>query len=88
MKKFRTDNRDSNLTLADVSAQGTTAGAPSIPVNKIGVYDSAGRMRGMVGLSATSATASRFHGRLGSKLGTKNGRPAWLAQSPKKSRGK
>jgi len=84
---YRTDKRDSNLTLADTSAEGTTQGAPAIPINKIGVYDSAGRMRGMVGKSATSSTAARFHGELGSTLGKKNGRTAWIAPAKKNSRG-
>jgi hypothetical protein len=89
MAKYRTDNRDSNLTAADVSAEGTAEGAPAIaiPPGRVGVYDPAGNYRGHVGPSATSSTAARFHGVLGSKLGTKNGAPAWLA--PKKSaRGK
>jgi hypothetical protein len=82
MSKYRTDTRDSDATLADVSAEGTTQGAPAVtipPPGRVGVYDPAGNYRGHVGPSATSSTAARFHGVLGSKLGKKNSKPAWLA---------
>ncbi len=55
----------------------TTPG--NVGEGKIAVYDGRGRMRGQVGPKATAATVSRFHGQLGSKLGTKNGAPAWIA---------
>jgi hypothetical protein len=60
----------------------TTPG--EIPSNKIGVYDHKGRMRGQVGALATSATAARFSGTLNNKLGTKDGRPAWIGAAPNK----
>jgi hypothetical protein len=47
--------------------------------HKLGVYDGKGRLRGQVGVKASSATASRFHGQLGSTIGKVNGRKAWLA---------
>jgi len=40
----------------------------TVPPGKVGVYDRAGRLRGHVGPKATSATAARFHGQLGSTL--------------------
>jgi hypothetical protein len=58
-------------------AKQTKPGA--IPSNKVQVIDGHGRLRGLVGKGATSATAARFHGQLGSKLGTVNGAPAWIA---------
>jgi hypothetical protein len=85
MKKYRTNTRDSNLTLADTSAKGTTNDAPAIPPGRVQVIDPAGNYRGHVGPSATSSIAARFHGVLGSTLGKKNGKPAWLA--PKNNRG-
>jgi hypothetical protein len=51
----------------------------TIGEGKLGVYDHKGRLRGQVGKLATSATVSRFIGQHGAKLGTKDGRPAWLA---------
>jgi hypothetical protein len=50
----------------------------AIPSGKVPVYDGKGRHRGTVGPKATAATASRFNHQLGSKLGTKDGRPAWI----------
>lgn len=51
-----------------------------IAPNRLGVYDSQGRLRGQVGPLATSSTAARFHGELGSKLGPgPDGKQAWLA---------
>ena len=50
-----------------------------VPDGKVGVYDGKGRLRGLVGPKATAATAARFHGQLGRKLGTKDGKPAWIA---------
>jgi hypothetical protein len=48
------------------------------PPNKLGVYDAKGHIRGHVGPKATSATAARFTGKHGAKLGKKDGRLAWL----------
>jgi hypothetical protein len=75
MTKFRTSAYDAPEPR---KAKQTTPG--TMPDNKIGVYDGKGRLRGRVGPGATSATASRFHGQLGSRLGTgPDGKPAWLA---------
>lgn len=74
MSKFRTNTHDA---AKPCKAKQTTPGA--IPSNKVQVIDGHGRLRGLVGRAATSATASRFHGQLGSKLGTHNGAPAWIA---------
>ncbi len=46
---------------------------------KLGVYDAQGRLRGVVGQKASSATCARFHGQLGSTLGVVAGRKAWVA---------
>lgn len=59
----------------------------AIGSGKLGVYDAGPkgdgvgrRLRGQVGGLATSATASRFNGKLGSKLGPgPDGNSAWLA---------
>ncbi len=74
MSKFRTNTQDAP---APRKAKQVTPGV--VPDGKVGVYDGKGRLRGLVGPKATSATASRFHGQLGSTLGTKDGKPAWLA---------
>jgi hypothetical protein len=55
-----------------------------IASNKIGVYDHKGRLRGQVGMKATSVTASRLSGTADNKLGTKDGRPAWIGAAPSK----
>jgi hypothetical protein len=50
---------------------------------RIPIYDHKGHMRGHVGPNATSVTVSRFIGNLhGAKLGTKDGRDAWLGPKP------
>ena len=84
MKKaqFRENTPDA-MPLADVSAEGTTAGAPApgvVPVNKLGVYDGPRRM-GHVGPLASAPTASRFLKGKFAKLGKspEDGRPAWVA---------
>src|ERR1017187_5335466 len=50
---------------------------------KLGVYDHGPdgelRLRGQVGALATSSTAARFHGKLGSTLGKVAGKKAWVA---------
>ena len=48
-----------------------------IPEGRIGVYDAKKQLRGHVGPKASSVTCSRFHGQLGAKLGTVDGRLAW-----------
>jgi hypothetical protein len=49
---------------------------------RIPIYDHKGQMRGHVGPHATSVTVSRFVNQLGAKLGTKDGRPAWIGPKP------
>ena len=49
---------------------------------KIEIFDHKGRPRGHVGPKATAVTVSRFIGLHGAKLGTKNGKPAWLGPKP------
>lgn len=91
MKKaqFR-ENTPDTLPLADVSAAGTTAGAPApgaVPPGKLGVYDGPRRM-GHVGPLASAPTASRFLKGAPAKLGKspEDGRPAWLATGPTSGR--
>lgn len=55
----------------------------TLPDHQIAVYDSQGRMRGRVHAGATSATVARFTGRHGAKLGTVDGRTAWISPPPK-----
>ncbi len=74
MSKFRTNTHDAPEPR---TAKQTKPGA--IPPNKVQVIDGHGRLRGLVGRKSTSATAARFHGQLGSKLGKFNGAPAWIA---------
>lgn len=74
MTKFRKSTHDAPERRA---AKQTTPG--NVGDGKIAVYDGRGRMRGQVGPKATAATVSRFHGQLGSTLGTKDGKPAWIA---------
>lgn len=75
-QKYRTDNRDS---VPPAPPPKPEAKPGTIKPGRLGVYDSKGRLRGQVGPKATAATASRFHKQLGSKLGTVDGRPAWIA---------
>lgn len=56
----------------------------TIPPHHIPIYDHNGHMRGRVGPKATSVTVARFLNRHGAKLGTKDGRPAWIGQEPPK----
>ena len=51
------------------------------PLNRIPVFDDQGNMRGHVGKRATQATAARLLGKLGAKLGKKDGRVAWIGPS-------
>lgn len=48
----------------------------------IPIFDHKGRHRGHVGPKATAATVSRFTGQHGSKLSTKDGKPAWISPPP------
>lgn len=48
-----------------------------VPPDKIAVLDRNGNVRGHVGPKATSATAARFHGQLGSKLTKIKERDSW-----------
>ncbi len=52
------------------------------PINRIGIYDHKGNMRGHVGRTATAATVARFLGRHGAELGQKEGRTAWIGDKP------
>jgi hypothetical protein len=60
-----------------------TAKPGKIGETKLGVYDHGPdgklRLRGQVGALATSSTAARFHGKLGSTLGRVAGKKAWIA---------
>ncbi len=75
MTKFRTNTPDAAVPRAPKQTK-----PGRVADGKLGVYDSKGRMRGIVGPKATAATAARFHGQHGSKIGTgPDGKPAWLA---------
>ncbi len=74
MTKFRTNTPDAPERRAPKQTK-----PGRVSDGKLGVYDGKGRLRGIVGPKATSSTAARFHGQLGSKLGTKDGKPAWIA---------
>lgn len=49
---------------------------------RIPIYDHQGHMRGHVGPNATSVTVARFINQHGAKLGTKDGRQAWIGPVP------
>ena len=74
MAKYRTQTQDAPEPIKPKVVKPGRVGD-----GKIGVYDSRGRLRGQVGPNATSFGVARFHKQLGSTLGTKDGRPAWLA---------
>jgi hypothetical protein len=48
----------------------------------IPIYDHKDRMRGHVGPKATEVTVARFTGQHGSKLGKRDGKPAWISPPP------
>jgi hypothetical protein len=48
----------------------------------IPIYDHKDRMRGHVGPLATEVTVARFTGQHGSKLGKRDGKPAWISPPP------
>jgi len=74
--KFRTNTPDAPAPFKPTKQIKPGKIAP----NRLGVYDSQMRLRGQVGPLATSSTAARFHGELGSKIGTgPDGKQAWLA---------
>jgi hypothetical protein len=50
----------------------------TVPPGRLGVYDGKGNYRGHVGHRAGAATAARFINRADVKLGTKDGRQAWV----------
>lgn len=52
------------------------------PLHRIPIVDHKGNVRGHVGHSATQATVARFLGRHGAKLGTHQGRTAWIGDVP------
>jgi hypothetical protein len=49
------------------------------PLHRIPIFDKAGNQIAHVGHTATAATVARFTNTPGARLGTKNGRRAWLA---------
>ncbi len=53
-----------------------------IPEHRVPIYDHKGQLRGHVGHKATAVTVARFTGQYGSKLGKKDGRPAWISPPP------
>ncbi len=56
--------------------------AGEAPEGRLPIYDFEGNMRGHVTHAATQSTVSRFIGRHGSTLGTKNGKKAWIGPPP------
>jgi hypothetical protein len=78
MTKYRTTGPDVHHDLAPKVVKPGKIGA-----TKLGVYDRGAngelRLRGQVGALATSSTAARFHGKLGSTVQTVAGRKAWVA---------
>jgi hypothetical protein len=56
--------------------------AGEVPEGRIPIFDHDGNMRGHVTHAATQSTVSRFIGRHGSTLGTKNGKKAWIGPPP------
>jgi hypothetical protein len=79
MAKFRTTGPDVHQHPENKRA----AKPGKIGATKLGVYDRGAngelRLRGQVGALATSSTAARFHGKLGSTVQTVAGRKAWVA---------
>jgi len=83
MKKgqFR-ENTPDVMPLADVSAAGTTAGAPApgaVPPGKLGVFNTSGQRVGHMGPKAGAPTASRFLKGAPAKLSKVDGADAWVA---------
>lgn len=78
MTKFRTHGPD-----VHPGAVRKVAKPGIIPSGKIPIYDHdpAGklRLRGVVGPTAPSSVAARFHGKLGSTIGVVGGRKCWIA---------
>ncbi len=64
-------------------ARAKAAKPGKIGEGKLGVFDRGPdgelRLRGQVGALATSSTAARFHGKLGSTIQIVGGRKAWVA---------
>jgi hypothetical protein len=52
------------------------------PLHRVPIFDHKGYMHGHVGHHATSSTVARLLGHHGAKLGTKDGRPAWIGRTP------
>jgi hypothetical protein len=79
MTKYRTHGHD--ITPAPPKAK--PQDKPGIGANKLGVYDHGPdgklRLRAQVGPKMSSAGVSRFHGRLGSKVRTVDGKKGWVA---------
>ena len=77
------------MEFLDDSAESETLDSPvkpgTIPDGKIGVFDEKGRCRGVMGTKAGLPTAARFLGHSNAKLGTVDGRDAWIATAPSTS---
>jgi len=78
--KFRTHGHDLTPPPPKAKPQDKPG---TIGANKLGVYDHDHdgklRLRAQVGPKMTSSGVSRFHGKLGSKVRTVDGRKAWVA---------
>jgi len=79
MGKFRTHTRD----IAPEPSVKPKAKPGELPPNRIPVLDHKGRRRGHVGYLASESTVRRFG--IDAKLGTKDGRPAWIGSTPEGS---
>jgi len=56
----------------------------SVKGNQVPIYDHKGRRRGHAsGLGMSAVGVSRFTGTLDNKIGTKDGRTAWIGAAPK-----
>lgn len=77
-KKFRTTGPDVMR-----EPKKTTVKPGVVDENHIPIFDHKGRMRGRCGLGMSSAGVARFTGTLNNRLGTKDGRRAWIGGAPK-----
>jgi hypothetical protein len=79
MSKYRTHTHD-------VLPQTAVKPKPGLPDGAIPIFDHQGRRRGHVsGSKASEATVRRF-GVVDAKLGTKDGKPAWVGTEPNKQK--
>jgi len=79
MAKFRSHTRDIN---PEVRKPDTKPG--ELSGNRIGVYDHRGRRRGFVHGHGASENVARRFGVDNAKLGTKDGKPAWIGSKPER----